>query len=246
MRNKALWVLAVFTLAAALLLAFYYPVKNKKLQVNRWIVSERDVTGVDISEYQAEVDMEKLAEQGVQFIYMKATEGSGHVDSRFAQNWENAQACGIPAGAYHFFSFDSPGKMQAQNYIETVGDLQGKLIPAVDVEYYGDKKENSPDVEEVEAELRDFIEALEEEYGVKPLIYSSRDVYEKYIQRCFGDYPRWVRSIYYPVTFEAGRDWVIWQYSDTGELEGYAGGEVHIDLDVLSKDAELDDLIVKE
>lgn len=236
---------AAVAAAAVLLLALFVMVKTKKLQVNRWIVSDRDILGVDISEYQADVDMEKLAEQGVEFLYIKATEGSGHVDSRFAQNWKNAQECGIPAGAYHFFSFDSPGKRQAENYIKTVGELSEKLIPAVDVEYYGDKKENPPDSAEVAAELKDFLEALEKEYRVKPMIYCSREVYEKYIERYFDGYPRWVRSVYYPATFEAGRNWLIWQYCDTGELEGYEGGEKNIDLDVLRRGADMSDLFVR-
>ena len=77
--------------AAGLLALLFFSVKTKRLQVNRWIVSDKDVVGVDISEYQADVDMERLQEQGVEFIYMKATEGSGHVDGCFAQNWENAR-----------------------------------------------------------------------------------------------------------------------------------------------------------
>ena len=39
----------------------------------------------------------------------------------------------------HFFSFDSEGEQQAVNYIQTVGKLEGKMIPVVDVEYYGDE-----------------------------------------------------------------------------------------------------------
>ena len=120
--------------AAGLLILLFFAVKTKKLRINTWIVSDRDTIGVDLSEYQADVDMPGLKEQGIEFVYIKATEGSGHVDSRFAENWENAQECGLPAGAYHFFSFDSAGKMQAQNYINTVGALRGKQIPAVDVE----------------------------------------------------------------------------------------------------------------
>ena len=97
---------AVVAAAVCLLLLMFFLVKTKRLQINRWVISRQDVVGADISEYQADVDMEKLKEQGISFIYIKATEGSGHVDSRFAQNWESAEESGIPAGAYHFFSFD--------------------------------------------------------------------------------------------------------------------------------------------
>ena len=210
--------------AAGLLILLFFAVKTKKLRINTWIVSDRDTIGVDLSEYQADVDMPGLKEQGIEFVYMKATEGSGHVDSRFAENWENARECGLPAGAYHFFSFDSAGEMQAQNYINTVGALEGKLIPAVDVEYYGNKKDNPPDKEDVVRELSAFIQALEKEYHVRPT--------------------RWVRSIYYPAIFEAGSSWIVWQYCDTAQLEGYEGGERFIDLDVLRRGRSLQELMV--
>ena len=245
MAKRILQVLAVVAAAAGILALLFWAVKTKKLQVNRWVVGDNDTIGVDISEYQAEVDMEVLAAQNVQFIYMKATEGSGFTDSRFADNWAAAKACGIPAGAYHFFSFDSPGKMQAQNYIETVGSLEaGNLIPAVDVEFYADKRNNPPDEEELVRELSDFLDALEKEYKVKPMIYAPREIWEKYLFGNFDEYPRWVRSIYYPVTFETGGNWVLWQYCDTGELEGYYGGERYIDLDVLHRGKEIDEITI--
>ena len=245
MRKRIIQTFAVLGAAAGLLVLLFFAVKTKRLQVNRWIVSDIDVVGVDISEYQADVDMEALREQGIEFIYMKATEGSGHVDSRFAQNWESAEESGIPAGAYHFFSFDSPGGKQAENYISTVGELEGKLIPAVDVEYYGDKKSNPPDTGDVVRELSAFIDVLEKKYHVRPVIYCSRDIYEKYIEPYFGGYPRWIRSVYYPAAFEAGNKWTIWQYCDTGELEGYEGGERYIDLNVLNRGIRIEDLVIE-
>lgn len=246
MKKRGIQILAAAAAAASLLAVLFLLVKTKKLQINRWIVSDTDVIGVDISEYQADVDMQKLASQGISFVYMKATEGSSFEDSRFVQNWENAAACGMPAGAYHFFSFDSPGRMQAENFINRIGDLDGRLIPAVDVEFYADKRENQPDPAEVTAQLRDFLNALEAAYHVKPMIYCPREIYEKYIMGYFDEYPRWIRSVYYPASFEAGVSWVIWQYCDTGELEGYEGGEQYIDLDVLHRGTELTSLYVGE
>ena len=97
--------------------------------------------GVDVSAYQAEIDMQKLGKQNIKFIYIKATEGSKTQDEKFAQNWQNARDADLVSGAYHFFSYDSAGKTQAENFIKTVGtDMKGRLLPAVDVEYYGDKE----------------------------------------------------------------------------------------------------------
>ncbi|MCW5953083.1 MAG: lysozyme, partial [Propionibacteriaceae bacterium] len=70
------------------------------------------VWGVDVSRYQGEIDWPVLAAQGIEFAFIKATEGSSYVDPRFAANLEGASAAGLRAGAYHFFSFESAGATQ--------------------------------------------------------------------------------------------------------------------------------------
>lgn len=60
------------------------------------------VRGVDLSYYQGNIDWDVLASQGVDFCFIKATEGIDHNDSQFAQNWETAQSAQIYVGAYHF------------------------------------------------------------------------------------------------------------------------------------------------
>ena len=94
--------------AVALLLVFltvFFLAKKKIIFINSWFVNaETGTVGVDISSYQADVDMEKLKEQNIAFVYVKATEGSSHRDKKFEINWENAEKAGLPSGAYHFFS----------------------------------------------------------------------------------------------------------------------------------------------
>ena len=60
MKNRGIQVLAAAAAAAGLLLLLFFLVKTKRLQVNRFIVTQRDTVGVDISEYQADVDMDTL------------------------------------------------------------------------------------------------------------------------------------------------------------------------------------------
>lgn len=240
----------VIITAVALLLIFltvFFLAKKKIVFINSWFVNEKNSTiGVDISAYQANVDMGKLKEQNVEFIYIKATEGSSHNDKNFAVNWENAEKAGLPAGAYHFFSYDSPGKTQAENFIAALGEnISGRLLPAVDVEYYGDKEENPPEKEDVVRELTAFLDAVEEHYGVKPVIYTRSDLYEKYLAGTFTEYKMWMSSLYTPLKWNYDGDWYIWQYLNRGSLEGYTGGEKYIDLNVLNKEKSLNDLIVK-
>ena len=77
------------------------------------------------------------------------------------------------------------------------------------------------------------------------MIYSTKDFYVKYLSEDFSEYPRWVRSVLWPVYIEAGNDWLVWQYDDHGELDGYNGSEKYIDLDVVNPDKGLDAIKMK-
>lgn len=243
--------LKIFIVVIALLVVAFLTVfilaKTKVIFINEWFVDKNNSTiGVDISSYQADVDMEKLKEQDIKFVYIKATEGSALQDDKFAVNRENADKAGLPSGAYHFFSYDSPGSTQAENFINTVGDdLKGRLLPAVDVEYYGDKEKNPPAKEDVVRELTVFLNKLEEHYGTKPMIYTRSEIYDKYLQDYSGEYKMWISSLYSPLSWNYHGDWYIWQYLNRGKLEGYTGGEKYIDLNVLNKEKDLNDLIIE-
>ena len=225
---------------------FYHAIKNRQIFINEWFITDEATRGVDISNHQANVDMQKLAAQNIKFVYMKATEGSTYVDNYFATNWQNAKDAGLARGAYHFFSFDSTGEAQAESFINTVGaDLKGDLLPVIDVELYGKYETAPPARETIVREVKVMSDRLEAQYGAKPMIYAQRDLYDLYLKGDFDENPRWVRSIYFPARWENGDNWLVWQYKDQGELQGYSGGEKYIDLDVLNPRKSLDDIRIK-
>lgn len=240
-------ILIIFiSILVTVFLTVFILAKQKKIFINRWFVDEKNsVIGVDVSSYQADIDMNELKNQDIEFIYIKATEGSSMQDNRFTQNWEKAKKAGLLSGAYHFFSYDSKGETQAENFINTMGrDLKGHLLPVVDVEYYGEKEENPPLKEDVIRELKIFLDLLEKEYGVKPMIYTRSDIYKKYLKGEFDGYKKWISSLYTPISWNYRDDWYIWQYLNRGELKGYSGGERYIDLNILNKNKRLEELII--
>lgn len=218
----------------------YNAVINRQININKWFTSGQ-MLGVDVSSYQEDVDFKKLKEQGVQFAYIKATEGDTHVDKSFKQKWADTAEAEVIAGAYHFFSYNVSGAEQAKKFIDVVGELDGRLIPAVDMELSTEEVENPPEISTVVKGLKAFLAVVEEKYGVKPLIYAQKDYYDKYLAADFGDYPRWIRNVFYPIYVDAGDNWAVWQYNDRGELEGYSG-EKYIDMNVLNGNFGLDKL----
>ena len=84
--------IAVITVAAVIFVTVFLLAKQKKIFINEWFVDKNNSTvGVDVSSYQADIDMSKFKEQNIEFVYMKATEGSSLQDECFAKNWENAE-----------------------------------------------------------------------------------------------------------------------------------------------------------
>lgn len=240
MKKRLISSLLVLAILAGLGFWGYTAIRERKININDWFVGGQ-LLGVDVSSYQTEVDFQELARQDVNFVYIKATEGSLHVDKSFKEKWAAAEKAGMPAGAYHYFSYGSSGVSQAENFIKTVGSLKGRLIPAVDMELTVEEVYNPPEKDEVVRGLKAFLAVVEEKYGVKPLIYAQKDYWDKYLAEDFGDYPRWARNVFYPVWVDIGDDWLIWQYNDRGVLNGYSG-EKYIDLNILNSKKGLDAL----
>ena len=66
-----------------------------------------DIHGIDVSHYQGNIDWELLRNRAtidecpIQFVMIKATEGSNIVDPKFAHNFAKAHEFGFTCGAYH-------------------------------------------------------------------------------------------------------------------------------------------------
>lgn len=221
----------ILLLAACVLIAgAAYAVYRGYLQLNSLFIGKNDIIGCDVSHYQGEIRWKELSRQNIKFTFIKATEGSHHVDQMFKQNWEEVFKTGIKAGAYHFFSFESPGSSQADHYIRTVGKRKGMLPPVVDIEFYGSNSRNKPDAAQVREQLNEFIASIRQYYQTKPIIYTTKKGYDYFIKGYYDDDPLWIRSVLTrPGT---GGNWMFWQYSNKGKLKGYSGIEPYIDLNV--------------
>ena len=186
---------------------------------NTCIPDGYSVYGIDISHHQGKINWEKFKEENpkelpVKFIYMKACEGSDHKDTRFDTNWEQAKENNFTRGAYHYFSPYSTGLAQAEMFIKTVKLENGDLPPMIDVE---EKPENKTTFMQ---ELKIFITKIEEHYGMKPIIYSSKKYKKRYLDDKFFDrYPTWIAH-YYVDSLEVDQNWTFWQCSDRGRLPG--------------------------
>lgn len=226
---KVISILAIFIFFVLFLLC--YTIYCGYFIVNDFSARSYPIRGVDVSHYQGSIDWAAIAEQDIDFAYIKATEGSSHTDENFEENWSNAQETKLKIGAYHFFSFDSSGKTQLEHFTKTLPETAQMLPPVVDVEYYGNKKAHPPKKEDVVRELQLLLSGLEKRYRKTPILYSTEEVWDAYLKEDFTKYPLWIRNIWSKPKL-GGRKWLFWQYTNRGRLEGYDGKENFIDLNV--------------
>lgn len=233
-RSKKRAVPIVICLAASVVLvvtaSLYY---NGILQINSPSEARFSIKGADISAYQGEIDWSVFSSQDIDFTYIKATEGSSFTDERFVFNWEEASNTELRIGAYHFFSFESPGKAQAKHFCDTVPAVDNMLPPVIDVEPYGEFKNKNVDFgDTIGSELTDCLSYIEEKYGVKPVIYTTKAYYNSWIKESFPGYDIWIRSVYGAPDNDI--EWRFWQYSNRMRLKGYDGEEKYIDMNVFN------------
>jgi lysozyme len=182
--------------------------------------------GIDVSRYQGTVTWTKVAAAGITFAYIKATEGSDHVDPNFADNWVTSQAAGVRRGAYHFFAPGDPVDEQAANFSATVAPGTSDLPPALDLERNGQDWSALPLGVRVSSCVK-LLKAMEQHTGMRPVVYTNSDT----VATIFGDdpgelaqYPLWVASYRSTPKLPTGwSGWMAWQYTEKGVVSGVNG-----------------------
>jgi lysozyme len=178
------------------------------------------IHGIDVSRYQKQIEWDEVKNMQVRdvrlgFVFIKATEGIGNVDPQFQRNWKKSKQAGMIRGAYHFFIASKDGKMQAQHFIRQVKLEPGDLPPVLDVE-----QRNYVSVAELKREVKKWLAAAEEYYGVKPIIYTNVDFYNQNLGSEFDSYPLWVAHYYETHQPRIKRGWHFWQHHDGGRVNG--------------------------
>lgn len=187
---------------------------------------EKDDLGIDVSHWQRKVIWPEVAAAGVEFAFIKASEGR-LVDEGFARHWNAARAAHLHCGAYMFFL---PG-MLPEAQVEIFANLlstywqPSDLSPVVDVEYM--HYMGNPRPEEWLARLEQVLTLVEQATGKRPYIYTNTGA----LQRLFrwqqletlpawaGQYPLWVAHYTNRPQPLLPRGWTtyhIWQF-DNGQ-----------------------------
>jgi lysozyme len=189
-------------------------------------------SGVDVSRYQGFINWSAVAAAGIQFVFIKATEGQSVVDPRFSVNWPGAKSAGILRGAYHFFRSAVPPQVQADNFLTLLQGVDpAELAPVLDLELR--KLDGTDAWDAIPLSQRsglavEWLTAVEQSLGRRPMVYLSPSFALEKLggASALGSYPLWIAHYTanpQPRVPPAWLDWTFWQYTERGTVSGIAG-----------------------
>lgn len=180
--------------------------------------------GIDVSNHQGHINWNKVAkDENVQFVYIKATEGATYVSPTFEQNIKEARKAGMKVGCYHFLRATSYIYDQFLNFTEYCRKDEQDLAPLIDIEVKGRWR-----ADQVADSVKLFADLLEQHYGVRPIIYTGTNFYNKYLSEQFNDGYELFIAKYSETEPELadGTKYTLWQFTDCGTING-----IHTDVD---------------
>ena len=145
----------------------------------------QSLEGIDVFDGQGAIDWPAVADAGVAFAVIKATQGTYDTQATFAFNWRAARLAGLRRAAYHFFDPTDDGAAQARQFLDSVTAAEpGDLPPVLDIECpdgdadclgTGDAGKAPPAM--IAARMWDWIHTVETATGARPVVYTFADYF---------------------------------------------------------------------
>ena len=79
----------------------------------RRCAEDATVPGIDVSDYQPNVDFDAVRSSGRRFAFLRVSDGVRHPDEAFARHWPAAKKAGLFRGAYQYFRASQDALVQA-------------------------------------------------------------------------------------------------------------------------------------
>lgn len=191
--------------------------------------------GIDVSKWQGDIDFNKVRDAGATFVMMRIgvqvkTLEDLQLDSYYEKNIKNAKAAGLKVGVY-LYSIATSAE-EAKKHAEWVlNKLDGETLelPIVfDWENWSKWNTYKISFYDINNIANTFIETVKDA-GYEGMLYSSK-FYLDEIWENKNNHPVWLAH-YTSKTSYTG-DYVMWQLSNTGKIDGINGD---VDIDILYK-----------
>lgn len=189
-------------------------------------ISSASYEGLDVSNWQGNIDYAQVKSAGIEVVYIKASEGTTFKDPYFERNYANAKANGLKVGFYHFVTATNvqSAREQAQFFASVISGKTPDCKLAMDFEQF----RGGITVSEINEISKVFLETVQQLTGKEVVIYSNlNDAQRVFSRELANQYPLWVA--YWGS--ESGllnstsnwQNWEGWQYTSRGIVAGVNG-----------------------
>lgn len=185
--------------------------------------------GIDVSVFQGNIDWAKVKAAGIQFAIIRCGYGSDLTkqdDSKFKQNVTGCKDNDIPFGVYLYSYANSveKAKSEAAHVLRLLKGINLQMPVFYDLEDANTVgKCSAKGIGDIAETFCNAIQAA----GYKVGIYANLDWFNnKLTDNRFAGWDKWVAQYNAKCTYK--REYVGWQYSSTGRVDGISG---NVDLD---------------
>lgn len=206
---------------------------TKTTYIHRSDLADRPIThGIDVSEWQKEIDWEKVKADGIQYAFIRvgyrgSGQGTLNEDTYFKQNIEGALAAGINVGVYIFSQAITQKEAHAEaNYVlERIKNYDVTFPVVLDYEFTND----SGRLEQAKLSKNKatniclaFCETVKDA-GYTPMVYANPDMLNHYLnaETISEQYLIWLANYTTQTGYTGKFDY--WQYSSNGSVDGIEG-----------------------
>lgn len=187
------------------------------------------VTGIDVSEFQGQIDWDAVKEDGVEFVMIRlgfrgSETGELVLDSMFKENLKGAKRAGLDIGVYFFSQAITPEEaIEEARFV--MKHIRGKGIRypiAFDMEPI-DGTERAADLnKEEKTAIADAFCQIIDRNGHTPMIYGNPKWMRRHIDLSYlVDYDKWLAHYVDATSYKSA--FAMWQYTDSGAVDGISG-----------------------
>lgn len=205
------------------------------------VVRAQATQGIDVSSNQGQIDWAAVAGAGIQFAYLRCTDGVGWEDPMLRRYVVGARSEGLPLGGYHVLrgraGRPQDAEAQARGFLERHRREQLELLPMLDVEDPASPKGMAPGA--TAEVIATWLHVIEGELGVRPIVYTYPGFWASHPElrdASFARFPLWIAH-YRQGGPTIPKPWatpLLWQYAaGAGVIGSVAGVRGPVDRDVL-------------
>lgn len=184
--------------------------------------------GIDVSEFQGEIDWQQVKEFGIEFVIVRlgyrayGETGALVLDAGFEQNIEGAIEAGLEVGVYFFSQAvsDEEAKEEAEYVLEQIEpyQIEGPIVFDTEEIKLGEARTDSNTVEQYTKNCIVFCETIKEA-GYEPMIYANMKwmAFHLDLEQLIA-YDFWYADLQEEP--QCPYDFAMWQYTEQGVVPG--------------------------